>query len=79
MNERTYCNIFLGRRGSFMSCMAYAWNISPRGDECVCVLSIIVGADECEVKHIPTGRMSLTVSCWASPSCHTRVEEHVKA
>lgn len=52
MNEWTHCNIFLGHRGSFMSCMAYAWNISPCGDECVCVLSIIVGADECEVKHI---------------------------
>lgn len=52
-NERPHCNIFLGHHGSFMSCMAYAWNISPTGDgcACVCVLSIIVGADECEVKH----------------------------
>lgn len=30
----------------------------------VCVLSIIVGADECEEKCIPTSRASLRVSCW---------------
>lgn len=29
----------------------------------VCVLSIIVGADECEEKCIPTSRASLRVSC----------------
>lgn len=44
----------------------------------VCVLSIISGADECEGKHIPTSSVSLTVSCWASPSCHTWVKEHVE-
>lgn len=83
LNEWTCCNTFLGHRGSFMSCMAYAWNISPCGGECVCecvcALSIITGADECEVKHIQTSSMSLTVSCWASPSCHTRVKERVGA
>ena len=63
MNE-PHCNIFLRHCGSFMSCMAYAWNISPRGDKCVCVLSIIGGADECEGELAPTSSMSLTVSCW---------------
>lgn len=38
MNEWTRCNVFLGHRGSFLSCMAYAWNISPRGDQCVCAV-----------------------------------------
>lgn len=45
---------------------------------CVCVLSIIAGAYKCEVKHIPTSSMSLTVSCWASPACHTWVKEHAE-
>lgn len=45
----------------------------------MCVLSIIVAPDECEVKHIPTSSMSLTVSWWASLSLHTQVQEHIKA
>ena len=79
MSEWTQCNIFFRHHGSFMSCMACAWNMSPCGAGCVCVPSITVGADECEVRHIPTSSLSLTLSCRASPSCHTWVEELVEA
>lgn len=75
MNEWSHCNIFLGRRESFMSSMACAWNISPCGDECVCVLSIIAGADECEVKHTLTSSVSLVGRV---PLVTFLVKEHVE-
>lgn len=65
LNEWTCCNTFLGHRGSFMSCMAYAWNISPCGGECVC---------ECVCVRCPSSQeqMSVKWSTYKPAACHSQ-------